>query len=268
MVDVLYEAEPQPAATDAEAGYGGALRFPDAPAPYVVANFVSTIDGAVSLGLRDGSDSAIVGGHSSADRYVMAMLRAAADVILIGAHTLADTPGHQWTPETVARGRGPQLATYRRSLGRDGRSAPLVVVTASGRLPPHAALSRPATPVAVLTTERGADVLAQTPGSPECIVVPGEGRLDAATIIGAVEHAYHPRLLLTEGGPTLMGTLIAAARVSELFFTLSPRVAGRDSAHPRLGMVEGFAAGPEALQDYALVSVRRAAAALLLRYRR
>lgn len=268
MVAVLYDSDPQHAATAAEQRYGGALRFPDSTSPYVVANFVSTIDGAVSLGLRDGTDSAVVGGHSHGDRYVMAMLRAAADVVVIGANTLADTPGHQWTPQAVARDSAAQLAEYRRSLGRDSATAPLVVVTASGRLPNHVALSRPATPVAVLTSEPGAAALRDAGGDVQRIVVPGAGRLDGAAIVNALERAYHPGLVLTEGGPTLMGTLIGGERVSELFFTLSPRIAGHDAAHPRLAMVEGFAADPHALQDYALVSVRRDGATLLLRYRR
>jgi len=44
------------ATTDAEHAYGGPLRFEAKPRPRVVANFVSTIDGVVSLGLNDGTD--------------------------------------------------------------------------------------------------------------------------------------------------------------------------------------------------------------------
>lgn len=265
---MLHESEAAPARTAAEQRYGGALRFPDEPAPYVVANFVSTIDGVVSLGLRDGTDSAVIGGHSAADRYVMAMLRAAADVILIGAHTLADTPGHQWTPAAVARERAGELSEYRQSLGRAASTAPLVIVTGSGRLPRHVALTQPATPVAVLTTEQGAEALGDVGGGVQRLVLPGSGRIDGAAVIATLQRAYQPRLVLTEGGPTLMGSLVGAGRVSELFFTLSPRIAGRDAAQPRRGMVEGFAAEASALPDYALVSVRRDAATLLLRYRR
>ena len=265
---MLFEAEGAPAQTVAEARYGGALRFPDAPSPYVVANFVSTIDGVVSLGIRDGTDSATISGHSVADRYVMGMLRAAADVIVIGAHTLSDTAGHQWTPEAVARDAGAELAQYRRSLQRRDPSAPLVIVSGSGRVPPHVALSRPATPVAVLTTERGAEALGQLGDEVQRLVVPGGGRLDATAVLSMLQAAYRPHVVLTEGGPTFMGTLVAESALSELFFTLSPRLAGRDGAHPRLAMVEGFAADPSRLHDYALVSVRRDDAALLLRYRK
>ena len=48
----------------AEIAYGGPLRFPASPRPYVVANFVASIDGVASLGLTDGSDSTTLGGSS------------------------------------------------------------------------------------------------------------------------------------------------------------------------------------------------------------
>ena len=244
-LEVLFETAPGPAETAAEQRYGAPLRFPDADppgaAPYIVSNFVSTIDGVVSLGLHDGSDSARVGGSSPADRYVMAMLRAAADAIVIGARTLADSAGQQWTPDAlVAEPVAADLAGYRRALGRDG-SAPLVIVSASGRLPAHVALSRPATETAVV------------------------GGLEPLLAL-CRERGW--RLLLTEGGPTLLGALVAADAVSELFVTIAPHVAGRDAAHPRPGMVQGFAAAPDALRACELVSARRAEAHLFLRYRR
>ena len=229
------------AETAAEQRYGAPLRFPDsAAAPYVVSNFVSTIDGVVSLGLHDGSDSAVTGGSSPADRYVMAMLRAAADVIVIGARTLADSAGHQWTPDAVAPEAVADLAAYRGALGREGL-APLVIMTASGRLPAHVALTRPAT---------------------ETLVV---GSFESLRNV-CLERGW--RLVLCEGGPTLMGTLVAGDAVAEVVLTVAPHVAGRDAAHPRPGMVAGFAAGPDALREYELLSVRRAEAHLFLRYRR
>ena len=67
--------------------YTGSPAFPRPARPYIVANFVSTIDGVVSLGVSDGTDSSTVGAGSEADRYVMAMLRAAAGAVVIGAGT-------------------------------------------------------------------------------------------------------------------------------------------------------------------------------------
>src|ERR1700680_4473697 len=114
----------------AERPYGGALRFPDAPRPYVVVNFVASIDGVASLGITDGTDSTKLSGNSRADRYLMALLRASADVIVIGAGNLRATPGHQWVPAGVAGDQGAVMEGNR--TGRQGRpaSAPLGVGSA------------------------------------------------------------------------------------------------------------------------------------------
>ena len=84
--------------------------------------------------------------------------------------------------------------------------------------------------------------------------------LDIAGSIGA-------RLVLCEGGPHLIGDLMGAGLVDELFLTMAPQVAGRDARAPRLGFVAGRAF-PLAEAPWAdLVSVRRAADHLFLRYR-
>lgn len=273
-MDALYEAPAAVASevtgtelTASERRYGGPLRFPESPSPYLVSNFVGTIDGVVSLGVHDGTDSSIISAHSAGDRYVMAMLRAAADVIVVGARTLEEAPGHQWTVEKLAPESAKELHEYRRSLGRAGAAAPLAIVTGSGRLSEHIALTDPAVPATVLTTNAAAPIRAEFPRVNR-VVVPGGGRMDGDTLMQAIVDTFDPHLVLCEGGSQLLGTLLAANRVSELFLTVAPRIAGRDDAHQRLAMVEGFAADPRALQDYELLSVRRDDATLLLRYRR
>ena len=47
-----------------------------------------------------------------------------------------------------------------------------------------------------------------------------------------------------EGGPQLLGRLIAARAVHELFLTVSPRIAGRDHDHPRPGWSRGGRPAP------------------------
>ena len=252
--------------TEAEQRYGGPLRFPESRSPYVVSNFVGTIDGVVSLGVHDGTDSSIISAHSPGDRYVMAMLRAAADVIIVGARTLAEAPGHQWTAERLVPHSARELSEYRRTLGRTG-AAPLVIVSGSGRLAEHIALTNPAVPTTVLTTNAAAPIRAEYPRV-DRVVVPGGGRMDGETLLQALADTFDARVVLCEGGSQLLGTLVAADLVSELFLTVAPRIAGRDDAHQRLAMVEGFAADPRGLQNYELLSVRRDGATLLLRYRR
>lgn len=228
---------------------------------------MGTIDGVVSLGVHDGTDSSIISAHSAGDRYVMAMLRAAADVIIVGARTLEEAPGHQWTVERLVPDSAKDLHEYRRALGRTVEAASLVIVTGSGRLAEHIALTNPAVPTTVLTTNAAAPIRAEYPRVNR-VVVPGGGRMDGDTLMQALVDTFDPQLVLCEGGSQLAGTLVAANQVSEIFLTMAPRIAGRDEAHQRLAMVEGFAADPRALQEYALLSVRRDGDTLFLRFKR
>lgn len=266
-LDVLYDTESGAPETAAERIYGAPLRFPVA-APYLVANFVATIDGVVSLGLTDGKDSSTLGGKSPADVWVMAMLRAAADVVLIGAGTLRASVGHQWTPARLAPSNAEELGAYRSALGRATTDAPLVVVTGSGDLPQHVALARPSTDVVIVTTPAGNRRVADEFPRWRRIVLPGKDRIDGAQITRALHTELGARLVLCEGGPTLLGTLIASGSAQEFFLTVAPRIAGRDASRARPGMVQGWAVSPpDELRDCDLVSARRASAHLLLRYR-
>ena len=48
-------------------------------------------------------------------------------------------------------------------------------------------------------------------------------------------------VVVCEGGPNLLGGLIGAGLVDELFLTVAPQVAGRSPDAPRLALVEGLA---------------------------
>jgi riboflavin biosynthesis pyrimidine reductase len=251
----------------AEIAYGRPLRFPGSPRPYVIANFVASVDGVASLGLTDGTDSTTLSGNSRADRYLMALLRASADAVVIGAGNLRATPGHQWTPAAVAGDEAAAVDAYR--FLRTGATEPpaLVVVSASGDLPAHVALDRPATSVAVVTSPAGA-VRVRAAHPRATIIEAGDGaELSGAAIVAAVTAAMGPGLLLCEGGPSLFGRLLADGAVQELFLTISPRVAGRDHDEPRPGIVGDWAAPPQTLLRAAISSVRRSDDHLFLRYR-
>jgi riboflavin biosynthesis pyrimidine reductase len=251
----------------AELAYGGPLRFPASPRPYVFANFVASTDGVASLGLTDGTDSTTLSGKSVADRYLMALLRASADAVVIGAGNLRATPGHQWTPASVAGDAAAAIDAYR--FERSGSTQPpvLVVVSASGDLPPHVALDQPATGVAVVTSTAGAARVRGAHPLASVIEAGDPNDLTGAGIVAAVTKALGPGLLLCEGGPSLFGRLLADHAVHELFLTVSPRIAGRDHDQPRPGVVDGWAAAPHALVRTALESVRRSDDHLFLRYR-
>jgi riboflavin biosynthesis pyrimidine reductase len=259
-LEVLFEADlpgyPLPA--DLERLYGR-LGF---PRRVVYSNFVSSLDGVVSLGARPQSGS-LISGKYPADRFVMALLRACADAVVVGAGTLRASPGHLWTPSHVYPNLSASFAALRRSLGRTPEP-PLVLITAGGRLDfRHPALVKGAL---VLTTAAGAKSLGRRLPPASEVVVLGRGKtLDLARAFEELRKRGY-EVLLTEGGPHLMGELIRRRLLDQAFLTISPITAGR-RREKRLGMVAGVELMPKTEVSSTLLSVRRHGEYLFLRYR-
>lgn len=81
--------------------YDGNLQFPAASGtPYVIANFVSTLDGVISFRLPGRSGGSAISGSNPADRFIMGLLRASADAVIVGARTVQDVDRHSlWSAE-------------------------------------------------------------------------------------------------------------------------------------------------------------------------
>ena len=63
--------------------YGGDLRFPaHRDRPYVIGNFVSTLDGVVTFEVRGKSGGGDISGFCGADRFLMGLLRASAEAVV------------------------------------------------------------------------------------------------------------------------------------------------------------------------------------------
>jgi len=96
-------------------------------------------------------------------------------------------------------------------------------------------------------------------------VAAGEGaEVEVSRAVDELRARGH-NVLLTEGGPHVMGRLIEARVLDEAFMTISPVLAGRDQ-EPRLGMVEGVELLPKAGVWTRLLSARRHGDFLFLRY--
>ena len=137
------------------------------------------------------------------------------------------------------------------------------MVTASGAVDPgERALEAGAL---VLTTDAGAGRLAGR--LPAACEVRSLGPLapDGRRLLAAVRADGHRRVL-TEGGPTLLGRLVADGVLDELFCTVSPVLAGRRSGDGRLGAIEGVQLLPIAGRWARLVSLRTSGSHLFLRY--
>ena len=239
--------------------YAGGVGFPPGS---LYANFVSSLDGVVAIEPLPDSSSIISAGSES-DRFVMGLLRGFADAVVVGAGTLRAAPDHRWTAQYIFPDLAKAFAELRAGLGK--LPAPqLVVVTARGTVNVgHPALEEGAL---VLTTESGAARLrGRVPGATTVQALSGAESIEPASIVDALRAAGHD-LLLCEGGPTLLGQLLEAHLVDELFLTMSPVLAGRDGATSRPGFVAGTEFPPERLPRLDLLSVRRGGSHLFLRF--
>jgi riboflavin biosynthesis pyrimidine reductase len=234
--------------------YGGDLVLPEES---LFANFVATIDGVVAIPALERSNALIAGGNP-ADRFVMGLLRAAADAILVGCGTANASPTGRWRADTVF----PAAADAFREL----RPEPARVAIATGRgglNPEHPVLREGAL---VIATELAADRIGdRLPEETELAVVPGETAVEVDAAVDLLrERGY--RRILSEAGPRLFGSLVAAQLVDQLFLTVSPLLAGRAPDEERLGIVEGIALLPEHERRGSLRSARLHREHLFLRY--
>jgi riboflavin biosynthesis pyrimidine reductase len=74
------------------------------------------------------------------------------------------------------------------------------------------------------------------------------------------------KVILVEGGPTLLGTFYAEQALDEQFLTLAPQVAGRAPGDQRLSLVMGRLFAPRRPLWGTLTDLRRGGSHLFLRY--
>jgi riboflavin biosynthesis pyrimidine reductase len=248
----------------------GRLQFPPhVGRPYVIGNFVSTLDGVVSLNIPGQAGGGPISGFNPHDHLVMGLLRAVADAVIVGAGTLrAVSPHHRWTAEYINPGLRDVYQQLRMSLGKVG--PPLnVVVTARGEIDLDLSLFQSGdVPVLIVTTTQGEEHIRAHSTSPTVQIagVQGAGSLSAHAIVQAVCGRCQCNVILVEGGPQLLGDFFAEGLLDELFLTLAPQIAGRDTATSRPGLVTGQLFAPEHPLWGALVSVKRGGSYLFLRY--
>jgi riboflavin biosynthesis pyrimidine reductase len=257
--------------------YDGDLHFRTSPTacPYVISNFVSTLDGVVSYQIKGKSGGSTISGSDPADRFIMGLLRASADAIIVGAGTLQEVNAKSlWTPEHAYPDAKCLYAEYRVNTLHKPEYPLLVIVSGSGRLELERAIFRtPAMRTVVITTSAGRDELtrrgAVTPGSVEVHALNSSGgNIAPRAILQLLQSQFGIKTLLHEGGPTLFGQFLAADAVDELFLTMSPQIAGRKDDATRPAVVQGVDFVPDSAPWFQIVSVKEETAHLYLRYRR
>ena len=257
--------------------YDGDLHFPPSPAerPFVISNFVSTLDGVVSYEIKGQAGGSTISGSDTADRFIMGLLRASADAIIVGARTVSDvSPESLWIPEYTYPDAKHFYRQYRVNVLQKPEYPLLVIVSGSGRLELERAIFRtPGVRSVVITTSTGRDALVRAgatkvPSIQVHALDASSGTIAPLAMMRLLYGQLGVRRLLHEGGPVLFGQFLAAEAVDELFLTLSPQIAGRRADAIRPGLVQGIEFRPDCAPWFQLLSVKQRAEHLYLRYHR
>jgi riboflavin biosynthesis pyrimidine reductase len=247
----------------------GTLRMSAPSRFFVFSNFVSTLDGVVSLQAKGHSGGGDISGFSGQDRMVMGLLRAAADVVIVGSGTLNADPRHVWTPAAIC----PELADdYRRLEHNLGKSSASLNVVVSGRRPVNLRLPVFASgkvPAMIVTTTQGEKRLLKqkVPDSVQIRAIRrGSGEIPAAAILEEVGRVSGGKRILVEGGPRLLGSFHEERLIDEQFLSLAPQLSGRAPGDPRMSLVMGKLFAPRHPLWGKLIDARRGSNLLFLRY--
>ena len=273
LIDRREASEPSVLPEDLRLFYGGDLRFPPSGPrrPYVIGNFVSTVDGVVSYEIAGKSGGGDISGFDESDRFIMGLLRASADAVMVGSRTLHQTdPEHLFVGDRVYPEACDLYACYRSEALKKTTPPLQVVVSGSGRVDlTRAIFLTPGIRTLIVTTQAGGDLLA-TNGVASLAsteVRPLEGPIIAPTSILELLHAeYDVSMLLHEGGPTLFGRFVADGCVDELFLTVAPQIAGRNKQPPRPGFIANVEFLPGTAPWLDILSVKARGNHLYLRY--
>lgn len=184
--------------------------YPDGP--WLRANMVSSVDGAASL------KGASAGLSSDTDRRLFALLRTLSDVIVVGAATVRAERykparfNEAWSGLRAGRTPTPPIAVITRSLDLDPDSPLITAAPADART------------IVITTAQAPADIRAALEPDAD-VIVAGEEGVDFTAAVAALAERGHRRLL-AEGGPHLLGELLAAGLLDELCLTIGPLLAG------------------------------------------
>jgi riboflavin biosynthesis pyrimidine reductase len=211
--------------------------------PWLVANFVATVDGATVV---EGGSTAI---NDPDDKAMFAALRSVPDFIVVGAGTVR---AENYRPVTLDEGR----RSARVSAGLE--PAPhLVIMSRSLDLDPAARVFGDPEHRVTIMTDGGAPADRFAALSEVADVV----RLRDTHVTEIIHYLRMARVVLCEGGPSLMGQFVAAGLIDELALTVAPLLVGGES--PRL------AHGPStSRQEMSLDRVLYGDRSLFLRYLR
>ncbi len=219
---------------------------------WIRANMIASADGAVMVNGRSGRLS------GPADRLVFTVLRSLADVIMVGAGTARveryrqAQPDELWQQLRFGRPPAPPIAVISRRLDLD------LSERLFGQGP---GLAR----TIVLTTELAGEGRLKEASRVADVVVAGAEAVTAQAVVDALAARGHRRILV-EGGPMLLGQLVAEGLLDELCVTVSPLLEGGHAAGRLTSGLLTSRRVPTQLTEMQLATVLEDAGFLLNRY--
>jgi riboflavin biosynthesis pyrimidine reductase len=253
--------------------YDGNLGFrEDLARPFIVGNFVQTLDGVVSLKIPGLSGGADISGRNEEDTFIMGLLRCCADAVIVGEETYRVAEGHLWTAEFIYPKLKDEFHALRRTLEKRTTHPLTVIASGKGNVDLNGALfTQSGVKSVVLTTKRGKEQIERRHGATlpcDVQVLSGEASLQPSDMAAVLYEVYGVKVLLHEGGPRLFAPFLQHHLVDELFLTIAPQVVGRGSMRERPAFSGELSFSPaEALWGIP-VSIKTAASGhLFLRYR-
>lgn len=181
---------------------------------WVMAHMVGGLDGSAAIGGRVSELS------TAPDAELFTLMRALADVVLVGAETVR-REGYgavRLPPERVearvsaGKPTVPSLAIVSSSLKFDWTAPAFVDAPESSR-------------TMVITAESSDAALRQDAAAVADVIVAGNNRVDPRAALERLAEAGD-RVVLCEGGPSLLGELVAEDLIDELCLTISPLMGG------------------------------------------
>jgi riboflavin biosynthesis pyrimidine reductase len=222
--------------------------YPREPGPVLRANFVASLDGAVTV---DGVSAGLSG---PGDKQIFGALRMVCDALVVGAGTIRT---ENYNALRLDAGR----RAWRRDHGLAEFPLMAVVSKSLGLDPDQEIFSdAPIRPIVFTDASAPADRRAAIGKVAEVVTV-GDDDVDLAAAVADLR-ARGATQLLSEGGPHLLGALTAADLLDELCLTLSPLLVGGGPA----GRIAAGLPGPP--RSMSLRHILSADDMLFLRYAR
>lgn len=185
---------------------------PRATPSWLRSNFATSVDGAIT-----GSDGRSGTVNTPADHVVFELLRALSHVVVVGAGTAR---GEGYGPLEVAA----DLAGVRADAGI-GPDLPIVIVSGQGQVPEEVRGAEPGR--VIMATHEASPGLgdARRRLGADHVLLCGGSHVEPSVLVDRLHGRGFSRVL-TEGGPSLLATLIEADVVDELCVSITPLAAG------------------------------------------